>query len=60
MGATSIAFPAISTGVYGYPVAPATQIAIDTIRSTTTKVELVRFVCFNDEAFSAYEAAVAD
>ena len=60
VGARSVAFPAISTGVYGYPVAPATRIAVDTVRGTPTKVELVRFVCFNDEAQSAYQAALTD
>ncbi len=54
VGARSVAFPAISTGVYGYPIAPAAQIAVETVRSTPTTVELVRFVCFNDEAFDAY------
>lgn len=60
VGARSVAFAAISTGVYGYPMAPATQIAVNTVRSTPTAVDLVRFVCFNDEALSAYEAALAD
>ncbi len=60
VGARSVAFPAISTGVYGYPMAPATQIAIETVRSTPTAVELVRFVCFNDEAMSAYQRALGE
>lgn len=58
VGARSVAFPAISTGVYGYPVGPAAEIAVATVRATPTNVELVRFVCFNDEARQAYEALV--
>lgn len=56
--AASVAFPAISTGVYGYPVGAATDIAIATVRSTPTKVREVTFVCFNDDARQAYEAAL--
>ncbi len=58
VGARSVAFPAISTGVYGYPMAPATQVAVETVRSTPTDVEFIRFVCFNDEALSAYRAVL--
>ena len=53
-GATSLAFPAISTGVYGYPPGPAARIAVDTVTTTPTSVALVRFVCFNDEAYRLY------
>ena len=55
VGATSIAFPAISTGAYGYPVAEATRIAVETVRSTVTAVELVRFVCFDPAVLERYE-----
>ena len=58
VGANSIAFPAVSTGVYGYPVAPATQVAVDTVRSTSTEVKLVRFVCFNGEALDGYQTVL--
>lgn len=54
-GARSVAFPAISTGIYGYPLEAATEIAIGTVRETTTAVELVRFVCFDAATLAAYE-----
>jgi O-acetyl-ADP-ribose deacetylase len=56
LGARSIAFPAISTGVYGYPAEAAATIAVDTIRSATTSVELVRLVAFDDRTLALYEA----
>ena len=55
LGARSIAFPAISTGAYGYPADEATTIAVDTIRSTTTSVELVRLVAFDERTLRLYE-----
>ncbi len=48
LGAKSVAFPAISTGIYGYPKDPAARIAVDTLRSTPTDVELVRLVAFSE------------
>src|SRR5204862_5321430 len=48
LGARSVAFPAISTGIYGYPAEDAARIAVDTVRSTPTDVELVRLVAFDD------------
>ena len=54
VGASTIAFPAISTGVYSYPPGAAARIAVDTVRATDTNVERVIFVCFNDEAERIY------
>jgi len=59
VGATTVAFPAISTGVYGYPVGPAAEIAVATVRSTPTAVAGVTFVCFDARTRQAYEAALA-
>jgi O-acetyl-ADP-ribose deacetylase (regulator of RNase III) len=56
VGARSMAFSAISTGVYGYPVDQAAAIAVRTVRDTPTDVELVRFMCFNDATWAAYTA----
>ena len=53
--ARSVAFPAISTGVYGYPHAEAATIAVDTIRSTPTNVALVRLVAFDARTLRFYE-----
>lgn len=55
LGARSVAFPAISTGVYGFPAEEAATIAVDTIRSTATSVELVRLVAFDDRTLTLYE-----
>lgn len=58
VGAASVAFPAISTGIFGYPVDAAARIAISTVKSTDTSVGTVRFVCFDDDTWAAYEAAL--
>jgi len=59
-GVTSLSFPAISTGAYGYPVDKAAQVAITTVLEalpSTAKVLTVRFVLFDVEALRAYAAA---
>jgi O-acetyl-ADP-ribose deacetylase len=59
LGARTVAFPAISTGVYGYPLELAAPVAIRAVREADTRVEEVRFVLFDAAAHEAYEAAVA-
>jgi O-acetyl-ADP-ribose deacetylase len=59
LGARSVAFPAISTGIYGYPAQEAAAVAVDTIRSTPTSVELVRLVAFDQRTLALYEARLA-
>ena len=54
LGASTLAFPAISTGVYRWPLDDAARIAIGTVRSTTTQVAEVRFVLFSDEAYEIF------
>ncbi|MCI3227354.1 macro domain-containing protein, partial [Streptomyces sp. NP-1717] len=44
LGARSVAFPAISTGIFGFPAERAARIAVDTLRSTRTDVELIRLM----------------
>ncbi|HEY3869299.1 MAG TPA: O-acetyl-ADP-ribose deacetylase [Actinocrinis sp.] len=57
LGAGTVAFPAISTGVYRWPVHSAAQIAVHTVAQTPTGVRKVIFVLFDDVALEAFEAA---
>jgi len=59
LGARSVAFPAISTGIYGYPPEEAATIAVDTIRSTPASVELVRLVAFDEATLRLYQARLS-
>jgi len=59
LGARSVAFPAIATGVYGYPPGQAATIAVDTIRSAATSVELVRLVAFDADTRDLLVAALS-
>lgn len=54
LGARTVAFPAISTGVYRWPMEEAARIAVQTVRDTSTDVEEVRFVLFDDRAYEAF------
>ena len=59
-GIRTIAFPAISTGVYGYPLERATRTAVETTRvfaGNPGSIEVVHFACFSPEALDAYRSA---
>ena len=60
LGARSVAFPGISTGIYGYPKDEAATVAVNTIRSTPTAVELVRLVAFDEQALRLLEDRLGD
>lgn len=63
VGARSIAFPAISTGIYGYPLDLATQVAVDTIRAYTqehpTHFDAIDVLCFDDKTLNCYLSIMA-
>ncbi len=54
--AASVAFPAISTGIFGWPMDDAAGIAVETVRRAETSVEEVRFVLFDSAAYAAFGA----
>jgi O-acetyl-ADP-ribose deacetylase len=58
LGARTVAFPAISTGAFGYPLEEAAAVAVRAVRGAATRVEEVRFVLFGREAFDAFERAL--
>jgi O-acetyl-ADP-ribose deacetylase len=60
LGASSVAFPAISTGVYGYPLDEAAPVALGAVREADTRVQEIRFVLFDRAALEAFERALED
>ncbi|NUT09293.1 MAG: O-acetyl-ADP-ribose deacetylase [Nonomuraea sp.] len=56
LGARSVAFPAISTGIYGWPLDDAARIAVAAVRDAETSVEEVRFVLYDAAAYAAFAA----
>lgn len=54
IGARTVAFPAVSTGVYGWPPKDAARIAVETVRAARTSVEEVRFVLFGERVYQAF------
>ncbi|MEV0433082.1 O-acetyl-ADP-ribose deacetylase [Nocardia sp. NPDC050413] len=59
LGARTVAFPAISTGIYGWPMDDGARIAVETVRATDTAVDEVRFVLFDDRALTEFTAALS-
>lgn len=60
VGATSVAFPSISTGVYGYPAPEAARVSVGALRAARTRVALTVLVARTDEQVGLWEAALAE
>jgi O-acetyl-ADP-ribose deacetylase len=58
LGASTVAFPAVSAGIYGWPLDSAADIAISTVRATPSQVAEARFVLFSPPVYDAFERAM--
>jgi O-acetyl-ADP-ribose deacetylase (regulator of RNase III) len=58
VGARSVAFPAVSAGVYGWPMSAAADVAVATVRATPARVEDVRFVVTSPSAYDEFARAL--
>jgi O-acetyl-ADP-ribose deacetylase len=58
LGADTVAFPAISTGAFGYPIDEAAAVALGAVRDADVTVDEVRFVLFDERAFAAFDRAL--
>jgi O-acetyl-ADP-ribose deacetylase len=56
LGAQTVAFPAVSAGIYGWPLADAARIALTTVASTPTNVREARFVLFSDTVLRTFRS----
>ena len=57
LGASTVAFPAVSTGIYGWPMDGAARIALSTVALAETEVEEIRFVLFGQDALTVFQGA---
>jgi O-acetyl-ADP-ribose deacetylase (regulator of RNase III) len=60
LGVRSIAFPAVSAGIYGWPIGDAADVAVRTVAATKTAVADVRFVLFSDDVLEEFRRAGAE
>lgn len=60
IGARTVAFPAVSAGVYGWPLEDAARIAVSTVHGSSSTLTEARFVLFTPVAYDAFAAALAD
>jgi O-acetyl-ADP-ribose deacetylase len=63
LGVKTVAFPNISTGIYGYPKLPAAQVAVEAVRQyreSATKLEKVIFVCYDEENLQIYRELLGE
>ncbi|MCL7377784.1 O-acetyl-ADP-ribose deacetylase [Streptomyces sp. 35G-GA-8] len=60
LGVRTLAIPAVSTGVYGFPAQKAARIAVATVRSSPTSVEVIRLIAFDRETHDVLTAALAE
>ena len=61
-GALTLAFPSISTGIYGYPVEQAAKVAVSTVRSSVQEISAIReviFCCFSARDLAVYEGVLS-
>jgi O-acetyl-ADP-ribose deacetylase len=58
IGAKSVAFPAISTGAFGFPVEQAAEVSVRTVQSAATRVEVVRFVLYDEKTYQVFKRIV--
>jgi O-acetyl-ADP-ribose deacetylase (regulator of RNase III) len=60
VGARTVAMPAVSAGVYGWPIEEVASVAVAAVTTTPTAVQEVRFVLFSADAYGAFERALAE